>query len=615
MQLIYAMRLRAWMLVLVVGLLSCGVLAFGQGTSASLTGSVTDSSGAAVAGAAVTVNNVDTNFTQSVKTDSVGVYLIRPLPIGKYTLTITASGFDRYLQKGIELTVNLAATQNVSLKVGAGKTETVAVTSDAELINTSSAELGTTVGEAAIAELPLNGRDPSSLVLLAPGTSNVIQHGGEGIQTGFSFSTETGASSGGGRQGSTFYMLDGVSNMDNYNLLTAPFPNADATQEFKVISNNFSAQYGFSPGAVVSIATKGGSNAFHGGAFWFVRNNDLNASDWFTHDVDTLKRNQFGAYVGGPIKKDKLFFFGNYQGTKMAWASSNLRTTTPTAAMLNGDFSALATTAGVTNLVGPFKTISGKANQLDTSLGSLDAAAVAITKTGLPGHTTGVTQSATGDMFYTQPTIHNTFNEGTAKLDYNLTPSQTLSLRSFSDSMTAPSTDVPGNLESAYNHQAWSAGFWEQMYYFNNAVTHNWTINPTTVNTVSVFWNQQSAHNGARELDSSGQAMCFSRYIAVNEEPGSCYMGALRVYAGYDIESGWDEPSQELRNTFGLVDTVAKMVGRHSLTAGLDVMHQHAVENTQYPTQPTIVFKGTITGNALSDFLMGYAQEYMQGAG
>ena len=141
-----------------------------------------------------------------------------------------------------------------------GKAETVSVNADAELINTSSAELGTTVGEAAIAELPLNGRDPSSLVLLAPGTSNVIQHGGEGIQTGFSLPTETGASSNGGRQGSTFYMLDGVSNMDNYNDLTAPFPNSDATQEFKVITNNFSAIYGFSPGAVVSIATKSGTN-------------------------------------------------------------------------------------------------------------------------------------------------------------------------------------------------------------------------------------------------------------------------------------------------------------------------------------------------------------------
>jgi hypothetical protein len=613
--------------------LACAAdLLLAQGTSASLTGQVTDPTGAAIAGASVTVTNIETNLTQAAKTDSLGIYLIRPLPIGKYMLTIESGGFDRYQQKGIVLTANLAATQDIRLKVGGGKTETISVTADAELINTTSAELGTTVGEAAISELPLNGRDPSSLVLLAPGTSNVRQHGGEGTQTGFSFDTETGASSNGGRQGSTYYMLDGVTNMDNYNLLTSPFPNSDATQEFKVITNNFSAQYGFAPGAVVSIATKSGSNAFHGGAFWFVRNNDLNAGDWFSHQVDLLKRNQFGGFAGGPIIKDKLFFFGNYQGTKMAWGSSDAKTTTPTAAMLAGDFSALASAAdlasGTTDLHGPFKTIGGVPNQLDTSIASFDAMAKTIATTGLPRSTNVVpvsstlvsgTQQANGDMRYTIPAVHNTYQEGTAKLDYILSPAQTLSLRSFTNYMTAPGTDVPGNIETAYNHQSWTANFWEEMYYFNDVLTHNWTINPSTVNTISVFWNQMSAHNGAQELDSGGKPMCFSRYTTgISEQTGSCYMGALRSSQGFGIESGWDEPSQEVRNTLGLVDTVAKQFGRHSLTAGIDLMHQVATENTQWPTQPTISFaagSNSETGNGLADFLLGYVHEYMQGAG
>ncbi|MGD0096271.1 MAG: carboxypeptidase regulatory-like domain-containing protein [Terracidiphilus sp.] len=599
-----------------------GLLAHAQGTSASLTGTVTDPSGAAVAGATVTVTNTGTNLAQSAKTNSIGVFVIRPLPIGTYSLTIAAPGFDRYMQTGIELTANLSATQDVTLRVGAGKAETISVTADAELINTSSAELGTTVGEAAISELPLNGRDPSSLVLLAPGTSNVRQHGGEGTQTGFSFDTETGASSNGGRQGSTYYMLDGVTNMDNYDLLTAPFPNADATQEFKVITNNFSAQYGFAPGAVVSIATKSGTNTFHGGAFWFVRNNDLNAGDWFSKSVDLLKRNQFGAFVGGPIKKDKLFFFGNYQGTKMAWGSSGALTTTPTQAMLTGDFSGLGA-----DLSGPFKlnAATGKHDQLDTAIAHFDPMALTITKTGLPNSTKMLANSATlvtgaqrynGDMYYTIPAVRNSYEEGTAKLDYILSPTQTLSLRSFTNYMTAPGTDVPGNIETAYNHQSWTANFWEQMYYFNDVMTHNWTINPTTVNTIAVFWNQMSAHNGAQELDSNSKPMCFSGYTSnISEMPNSCYMGALRVETGNSIESGWDEPSQEVRNTLGLVDTVAKQLGKHSLTAGMDLIHQQAVENTQWPTQPTIVFNGNYTGNALADFLLGYVHEYMQGAG
>ncbi|MGO9318017.1 MAG: carboxypeptidase regulatory-like domain-containing protein [Terracidiphilus sp.] len=634
MRFIHAKHVRALLLVIFVGLAG---FAYGQGTSASLTGNVTDPSGAAVPDATVTVTNIDTNLTQSAKTDSVGSYLIRPLPIGNYTLAIEAAGFARYAQKGIVLTVNLAATQDVRLKVGAGKAETVSVTADAELINTTSAELGSTINEAAITALPLDGRDPSSLVLLAPGTVNVLNHGGEGIQTGFSFPTETGASAAGGRQGSTFYMLDGVTNMDNYNLLTSPFPNADATQEFKVITSNYGAQFGFAPGAVVSIATKSGTNQFHGGAFWYIRNNALNATDWFSHTTDTLRRNQYGIYAGGPIKKDKLFVFANYQGTKIIWNSTDSLTSTPTAAMLTGDFSGLGQ-----DLLGPFKLnpVTHNHDQVDTSIASISPAALYFAKYGMirsanivanSANLTPGAQRANGDMMYTYPTVHNSYEEGTLKLDYNLSPSQTLSLRSYSNAFGAPSTDVAGNMESAYNHQSWTASFWQQMYYFNNLVQHTWTINPKTVNTISVFMTQMSAHSGAQELGSDGKPMCFSNNsgdtnfagIGVSEPSGSCYMGALRINSNYGFESGWDEPSQELRTTLGLVDTLNKQMGKHSITAGIDLMHQHAVENTEYPTQPLIGFgrSGTgggvsaYTGAALADYMLGAATGYMQGAG
>ncbi len=646
---------RALLLTILVGLVGAGLLAYGQGTSASLTGNVTDPSGAAVAGADVTATNIDTNFTQSVKTDNAGNYLIRPLPIGNYTLAIHATGFARYLQKGIVLTVDLAATQDVRLKIGAGKAETISVTADAELINTSSAELGSTVNEASISNMPLDGRDPSALVFLVPGAVDVQHHGGETIQTGFSFPNETGAGIGSSRNGSMFYMLDGVSNMDNYDLLTAPFPNADATQEFKVITSNYGAQYGFAPGAVVSIATKSGTNSFHGGAFWYVRNNDLNATNWFSGQADTLRRNQYGFFAGGPIKKDKLFFFANYQGTKIIWNSTDTLTSTPTTAMQTGDFSGLGIDLG-----GPFKLnpATGNHDQLDTSLTTsaceysfsascsgvvpvqLSPAAKYFASQGMIHAATTVSNStalkpglqrANGDMMYIYPTVHNSYEEGTVKLDYNLSPSQVLTLRSYNNSFGAPSSDVPGNMESAYNHSSWTASFWQQMYYFNNLLQHNWTINPTTVNTVSVFMNQMSAHSAAQELGSDGKAMCFSNNsgdpngvnIGVNEPAGSCYMGALRINSNYGFESGWDEPSQELRTTLGLTDTLNKILGKHSFTVGLDLMHQHAVENTAYPTQPMIGFgrngsAGTVsslTGGYLADFMLGYATGYLQGAG
>jgi hypothetical protein len=646
-----AKSLRTLVLVIAVALVGSGVLVYGQGTSGSLTGQISDPSGAAVPGATVSLKNIDTDYLQTATSNNTGVYLLKPVMPGNYVLTITAKGFAVYVQKGIVITVDQAATQDVHLKVASAASEVVTVTAEAELVNTTSAELGQTVNEAAISALPLDGRDPSALVFMIPGSVDVQHHGGETIQTGFSFPTETGAGIGSGRNGSTYYMLDGVTNMDNYDGLSATFPNSDATQEFKVLTSDFGAQYGFAPSAVVSIASKSGTNQFHGGTFWYVRNNAMNATNWFSHAADTMRRNQFGLFGGGPIKKDKLFIFGNFQGTKIIWNSTDTLTSTPTAAMLTGDFSGLASApdlaSGTTDLLGPFKTINGKPNQLDTTIAKLSPASTYFAKYGMIRGTTtaanGTTlktglQTANGDMMYTYPTVHNTYDEGTLKVDYNLSPTQTLTLRSYTNYYAQPSSDVPGNMESAYNHSSWTASFWNEDYYFNNLLQHTWTINPTTVNTISVFMNQMSAHSGAPELGSDGKAMCFSNNsgdsngvnIGVSEPAGSCYMGALRINSNYGFESGWDEPSAEVRNTLGFTDTLNKILGKHSITAGVDLLHQHAVENTAYPTQPLIGFGRSGTGSGKSSYTGiscsgssqidcspwgGYLAEYMLGAG
>lgn len=596
-------------------------LAFSQGTSASLTGQVTDSSGAAVTGANVTITNTGTNLIQRATSNAEGVYLIAPLPPGSYTLVVEEKGFERYVQNGIVLTANLAATQNVTLKAGS-VSEKVEVTADAELINTTTAELGTSVNQFAVTQLPLNGRDPSSLVLLAPGTTSVTVPGGSGggmggqpgVQSGFSFPTETGASANGGRQGSAYYLLDGVPNMDNYMQLTAPFPNADATQEFRVISNNFNALYGFAPGAVVSIETKSGTNAFHGGAFEFLRNKALNAaSNYFnpgTPVVDPLRRNQFGGYVGGPVLKNKLFFFFNYQGTRSNSAAASNRTQTPTAAMLNGDFSGISATlcSGTGAPAGcPFHTVNGKANQVDPTL--FNQAAVTVATTGLP-----LGQQPDGTVFYPGGATIQSFNEYTARLDFNLSSNQRISLRSFVNTLIEPSGDVPGNILSVLNLNPWSQTFGERMEFYSEALSHTWTISPTSVNTVSVFWTQMSAHNSAAVKDKSGQNMCWSRYINVTELPGQCYMEGFSVGNG-GFNGGWTEPSQEVRTTYGLYDTFSKTVGKHVFSLGMNLQHQFAEELTQYPTTPIVGFNGQYTGNGLADFLMGYMQSYTQGAG
>ena len=297
------------LILLIVFVAACfGRYASAQNTNARLTGTITDSSGAAVPHVRVTAQNTGTNLMQTVESNDTGSYSFPALPPGQYSLSVDAPGFAKYVQKGVTLTVGQPATLDIGLKIG-GAQDTVTVTGGVELINTTTAEIGQVMNEESIKDLPLNGRDPSSLVNLAPGVTNELISQASTLPGSNSFPTEPGASAGGQRQGSTWYLLDGVSNMDTFALLAAPFPNADATQEFRVISNNFDARYGFAPSAIVSIQTKSGTNDFHGGLFEFIRNNDLNASNWFTGAVDPLKRNQFGGYVGGPILKDKLFFF------------------------------------------------------------------------------------------------------------------------------------------------------------------------------------------------------------------------------------------------------------------------------------------------------------------
>jgi len=287
-------------------------LGFSQSsTSARLTGSVTDPSGAALDHIKITAHDLETNLDVVVESDSAGNYAFNSLPVGKYKVTAEGNGFAPLIETGVELTVGQTATLNLSLKLG-GSQETVTVAGGADLINTTSAEIGQTIGEETIKELPLNGRDPGALVFLAAGVTNELNSEASTLQATNSFPNESGASAGGQRQGSTWYLLDGVSNMDTYTLLSLPFPNPDATQEFRVVSNNFDASNGFAPSAIVSIQTKSGSNTLHGGVFEFIRNDYFNAANPFTGLRDPLKRNQFGGYAGGPVFKNKLFFFANY---------------------------------------------------------------------------------------------------------------------------------------------------------------------------------------------------------------------------------------------------------------------------------------------------------------
>ncbi len=566
---------------------------YAQVSSAQITGAVTDSSGAAVPSANVLIVSKDTGAMRKVQTNQAGEFTAPALEPGHYRVSVESSGFDTFVAEEVPLTIGEKKELNLSLTVGGAK-QSVTVSADQSLIDTTSGEISEVIGQRAITELPLNGRDPSSLVFLAAGVTNVLNSPIGLSPGGTAFPTETNASAGGGRQGSTFYLLDGSPNMDTYLPAAAPFPNADATQEFRVISNNFDARYGYAPGAVVSIQTRSGSNEFHGGAFEFLRNNDLNASNYFSHNVDTLKRNQFGGYLGGPILKDRLFFFANYQGTRATTAAQSNVTFTPTAAMLNGDFSAVPLT-----LMGGFHTANGKPNQIDPKLFS--PAAVKIATTALPlGQ-----DPATGQVGFVSPAARTSYDEGTARLDYTINDKQRLFLRSFTQYLNTAGAAVNGNLMAIVAAQPGKD--------FNIVAGHNWLISPSTVNEATIFWTELAVNSEAQPRDSSGNTFCMSKYINVNDIPGHCYLEGLSVSNGFS--SGYNAYQSEFRTSYGLNDDLTTTIGKHTLTLGGNVWRQFAQENADYPAAPIVGFSNIYTGFGLGDFLLGRVQNFEQGGG
>ncbi|MGA2203750.1 MAG: TonB-dependent receptor [Halobacteriota archaeon] len=562
---------------------------FAQVENSSINGVAKDSSGAVIPGVKITALNSETKLTQIAETSASGDYLISSLPPGDYRITAEHIGFQTYIEN-VTLTVSQEATINFQLQVGQ-QTSTVTVNAGQILLNATSAEISNVVDEHSIKELPLNGRDPSSLVLLSPGVMNLMNTSIAMYPGSDNFLNEQGASAGGGQQGSDYALLDGVQNMDLYYNLTAPFPNADATQQFRAITSNFGAEYGFSSNAVISVDTKSGTNAFHGGLFEFFRNGDLNAENWFTGLGNPLKRNQFGAFIGGPIRKDKLFFFANYQGTRQSIVQGTITEFTPTAAMLTGDFSAVPITLGA-----PFTTVNGKPNQVDPSL--LSSAAIQIAKDMLP---VGQVPS-TGQVNFSGPPVITDTDEATARIDYTISNSQRLFVRSFIQDFNMPAAAVNGNGLSASDAQSGQ--------YYNEIVSHTWLPTSSFVNVMTAAWIRLAVANGNILYTKSGKPFCLSEYI--NIATAGCYMQGPTVNNGFYMVT--DEPNDNARVTWELLDHITKASGKNVITAGGNVMHHWLNTTTNYPAPGVINFSGYATGFGLADYVLGDVGSFYQGA-
>src|SRR6266581_6581895 len=314
-----------------------------QAVSGTILGTVQDSSGASVPGASVTIVNSETGLTRAVTTDSAGEYNAPSLPPGMYNVSGEIKGFKRVSLSGVRLNVDQKARVDLKLEIG-DVTESVQVNAAVSLVQADSSELGATVNETQVKELPLNGRDFVQLTRLIPGVSR-----------GVPGANNDGSGNEGWRMSSTFvangmrtrdnnFLLDGVDNNElNLNTVII-FPSVDAIEEFKVQTSTYSAEFGRANGGVVNIQIKSGTNTFHGSGFEFLRNDKLDANDWFNNKNGRAKppfrQNQFGSTFGGRIIRDKTFFFMDYQGWRVRQAQAYL-STVPTAAMKSGDFSEL----------------------------------------------------------------------------------------------------------------------------------------------------------------------------------------------------------------------------------------------------------------------------------
>jgi hypothetical protein len=307
-----------------------------QQITASIRGTVVDPSGAIVQGASVTAKQIETGLTRTAMTDRTGAYILLELPVGHYELTTEAKGFQKYVQQGITLNVNETATIAVHLVVGA-ETQQVQVTADAQLIQDTVTSLGKVVLEREILDLPLDGRNFTQLGTLQPGVVPLtpgLKQAGSSLREGQSYAVN------GQRPESNNFLIDGANNFNGVDGGFVLKPPVDAITEFRILTHNSTAEFGNSLGSTTNIITKSGTNGIHGALWEFLRNDALDANNYFAKTVEPLKQNQFGATIGGPIRKDKTFFFAFYEGFRNRQGET-AGATVPSLKQRSGDFSEL----------------------------------------------------------------------------------------------------------------------------------------------------------------------------------------------------------------------------------------------------------------------------------
>ena len=597
-----------------------------QLSTATMFGTVTDSTGAAIPHAAVTLVQTDTNFTRTTATKDDGSYREEFLPVGPYKVTVSAPGFKTLERAGVVLSVMQNAELTLALEIGT-TSETVIVTADVPLVNLGSATLGRTVSNVEIDNLPLVNRNVDRLLQLVPGVQNVqtINNlGYQEIKVLVNGSTD-------GFVGQVSYYLDGGLNMTGLRNSGNQVPNPDAISQFNVVTNNYSAQLGRYSSAVVSVLTKSGTNGFHGSAFEFFRDRNFNAighNSGVGATKNPYNQHRFGATVGGPIRHDKDFFFGSFAGFRFI-QYSDYSGSLPSPAQIRGDFSenmpttteqanCTTTPTAAANTAIHFLVCNPTTRQpyAGNKLPSVDPTAVNIlnylVKT-LPAQQ----PAHTGDSRYTYRTrgpLPEQNEEYLIKTDHQLTQSHRLTLSYFllnykvRINPTSPSTNMLTQLWSYSNYAN------KQQ---NANISDVWTISPRTVNQ---FWVNYTRQNGGRNSVPGNSTLAdFGSDFGVVGVPSRSQIQVNGV-EGFTLGQAITGPKAGT-NLYGVRDVLSTTRGKHSLYLGGEAGLEKDFQLTSLSNYGIFTFSTTNgsssarTTNGLSDFLAGTPLNMQQDTG
>jgi len=564
---------------------SCAVFAvFAQGTG-TIHGVVTDASGAVVPAATVSARHEARATTRTVQTDAQGEYVVPLLPVGTYTITVTGPGFREFKQQGVDLTSDQNVRVDARLELG-NVADTITVNGEPPLVDSRSSVVGALIDSQRIVDLPLNGRNVVNLAALLPGTTSI-----NAVQMFTGDRNGPTLSISGSRANENLFLFDGVQNSSLFRNTGLNFPPPDALQEVKVLTSNYDAEYGRNAGSVFNVVTKSGTNEIHGSVWEFLRNQDLNARNFFAPSRPQLIQNQFGATGGGPIRKNKLFAFLSYEGLRIRPAALMNGSYPLTAAERQGDFSNDLLTKVITD---PLSGTPFPNNQIPQS--RIDPVAAKV----LSGGFMPLPNGPNGQYSVLWP-LPETNDQGLARVDYNL-GRNTIDghmnySRAWQTTIAALAASIGNVSGTVPSYGVYTIPTAVQSY----TVGDTFIVTPALLNQARLSLDRLSS-NQTPLLNNSLSGL-GSNYPDLEPKilPTLTLSGRLTMQAA--------APALIVSQSFQFSDSINWTHGEHTVKAGFELLKLRYIDD--YTTGGNATFTGTFTGDSGADFLLGKAATFV----